>query len=106
MGEQDEIKEESPRYVEIMDSTLRDGEQTNGVSFLPHEKLVIARMLLRDVNVDRIEVASARVSEGEKEAVKMICFSALIGCYFKYYLYFCDIKTMKQSNLMLTLLTL
>ena len=61
------------RHVEIMDCTLRDGEQTSGVSFLPHEKLVIARMLLRDVNVDRIEVASARVSEGEKEAVKMIC---------------------------------
>jgi D-citramalate synthase len=60
-------------YVEIMDSTLRDGEQTSGVSFLPHEKLMIARMLLRDLNVDRIEVASARVSEGEKEAVKMIC---------------------------------
>lgn len=56
-----------------MDSTLRDGEQTNGVSFIPHEKLVIARMLLRDVNVDRIEVASARVSDGEKDAVKMIC---------------------------------
>ena len=60
-------------FVEIMDSTLRDGEQTNGVSFLPHEKLIIARMLLRDLNVDRIEVASARVSDGEKEAVKMIC---------------------------------
>ena len=60
-------------YVEIMDSTLRDGEQTNGVSFLPHEKLMVARMLLHDVNVDRIEVASARVSEGEKEAVRMIC---------------------------------
>ncbi len=56
-----------------MDCTLRDGEQTSGVSFLPHEKLVIARMLLKDLNVDRIEVASARVSEGEKEAVKMIC---------------------------------
>ncbi|MBQ8463719.1 MAG: 2-isopropylmalate synthase [Prevotella sp.] len=56
-----------------MDSTLRDGEQTNGVSFLPHEKLMIARKLLRDVNVDRIEVASAGVSEGEKEAVAMIC---------------------------------
>ncbi len=56
-----------------MDATLRDGEQTNGVSFLPHEKLVIARKLLGDVNVDRIEVASARVSEGEKEAVTMIC---------------------------------
>lgn len=60
-------------FIEIMDSTLRDGEQTSGVSFLPHEKLMIARMLLKDLNVDRIEVASARVSEGEKEAVKMIC---------------------------------
>lgn len=62
-----------PVFVEIMDTTLRDGEQTNGVSFLPHEKLMIARMLLHDLNVDRIEVASARVSEGEKDAVKMIC---------------------------------
>ena len=60
-------------FVEIMDSTLRDGEQTSGVSFLPHEKLIIARMLLSDLNVDRIEVASARVSEGEREAVTMIC---------------------------------
>lgn len=65
-----------PPFVEIMDSTLRDGEQTNGVSFLPHEKLVIARKLLHDVNVDRIEVASARVSEGEKEAVSRICRAA------------------------------
>ena len=56
-----------------MDSTLRDGEQTSGVSFLPHEKLMMARMLLGDVNVDRIEVASARVSEGEKDAVLMVC---------------------------------
>ncbi len=56
-----------------MDTTLRDGEQTNGVSFVPHEKLLIARMLLQQLNVDRIEVASARVSEGEKEAVTMIC---------------------------------
>ena len=60
-------------FIEIMDCTLRDGEQTSGVSFLPHEKLMIARMLLRDVNVDRIEVASARVSDGEKDAVSMIC---------------------------------
>ena len=62
-----------PPFVEIMDSTLRDGEQTNGVSFLPHEKLVMARKLLGDLNVDRIEVASARVSEGEREAVTKIC---------------------------------
>ena len=69
------------RYIEIMDSTLRDGEQTSGVSFLPHEKLMIARKLLRELNVDRIEVASARVSDGEKEAVKMICrYARQIDC--------------------------
>ena len=62
--------------VEIMDCTLRDGEQTSGVSFLPHEKQMIAHMLLHDINVDRIEVASARVSEGEKDAVRMICRNA------------------------------
>ncbi len=60
------------RHIEIMDTTLRDGEQTSGVSFMPHEKLVIATALLQKVNVDRIEVASARVSEGEMEAVKHI----------------------------------
>ena len=60
-------------FVEILDSTLRDGEQTNGVSFLPHEKLMIARMLLHDLNVDRIEVGSARVSDGERDGVMMIC---------------------------------
>ena len=61
------------RYIEILDTTLRDGEQTESVSFLPNEKLTIARALLQDVKVDRVEVASARVSEGEKEAVSMIC---------------------------------
>ena len=64
-----------------MDTTLRDGEQTSGVSFLPHEKLVIARALLERLNVDRIEVASARVSEGEKEAVTRICdWARQAGC--------------------------
>ena len=63
---------ENPR-IEIMDTTLRDGEQTSGVSFVPHEKLMIARLLLEELRVDRIEVASARVSEGEFNAVRMIC---------------------------------
>lgn len=60
------------RYVEIMDTTLRDGEQTSGVSFSVKEKLDIARLLLGKLNVDRIEVASARVSNGEFDAVKQI----------------------------------
>lgn len=59
--------------IEIMDTTLRDGEQTSGVSFVPHEKLMIARLLLEELKVDRVEVASARVSEGEFNAVRMIC---------------------------------
>ena len=69
------------REIEIMDTTLRDGEQTSGVSFVPHEKLIIARALLKDLNVDRIEVASARVSKGEKEAVSRICrWASAAGC--------------------------
>lgn len=67
------MKQNKTVRVEIMDTTLRDGEQTCGVSFLPHEKLIIAKALLQDLNVDRIEVASARVSEGEIEAVTNIC---------------------------------
>ena len=51
--------------IEIMDTTLRDGEQTSGVSFAAQEKVSIARLLLEELGVDRIEVASARVSEGE-----------------------------------------
>lgn len=58
--------------IEIMDTTLRDGEQTSGVSFTDKEKYTIAKQLLTDVCVDRIEVASARVSKGEFEAVKQI----------------------------------
>lgn len=55
-----------------MDTTLRDGEQTSGVSFVPNEKLMIARQLLKEVCVDRIEIASARVSDGEADAVRLI----------------------------------
>lgn len=60
------------RKIEIMDTTLRDGEQTSGVSFSVSEKLTIAKLLLEELEVDRLEVASARVSKGELEAVKKI----------------------------------
>ena len=60
------------RKIEIMDTTLRDGEQTSGVSFSSAEKLTIAKLLLEELHVDRIEIASARVSEGEFQAVKNI----------------------------------
>ncbi|MCQ2178936.1 MAG: 2-isopropylmalate synthase [Bacteroidales bacterium] len=59
--------------LEIMDTTLRDGEQTAGVSFNAEEKLAIARMLFEDLRVNRIEVVSARVSNGELRAFEKIC---------------------------------
>ena len=58
--------------IEIMDTTLRDGEQTSGVAYTASEKLHLSRLLLEEVKVDRVEVASARVSAGELEAVKRI----------------------------------
>jgi len=58
--------------ITIMDTTLRDGEQTSGVSFTATEKLNIAKVLLDELNVDRIEVASARVSEGEYQGARKI----------------------------------
>ena len=63
---------EQGRHISLMDTTLRDGEQTQGVSFSVNEKVSIARALLQSLKVDRIEVASACVSEGEKAAVSQI----------------------------------
>lgn len=60
------------RRILILDTTLRDGEQTQGVSFSPDEKLSLAKALLEQVRVDRLEVASARVSAGELSAVARI----------------------------------
>jgi D-citramalate synthase len=60
------------RTVEIMDTTLRDGEQTPDVAYTPAEKLQLARLLLADVRVDRIEIGQARVSAGELEAVRRV----------------------------------
>ncbi len=64
--------EVSGKHLTIMDTTLRDGEQTTGVSFSEGEKLSVAKVLLEDVKVDRIEIASARVSEGEFKGTQRV----------------------------------
>ncbi len=70
----------SGKHLTIMDTTLRDGEQTSGVSFSEGEKLSVAKVLLEDVRVDRIEIASARVSEGEfKGATRVLKWAAEKG---------------------------
>lgn len=69
------------RKIEIMDTTLRDGEQTSGVSFSISEKLTITQLLVEELHVDRVEIASARVSKGEFEAVKAIMDWAISNGY-------------------------
>ncbi len=59
-------------HIAVMDTTLRDGEQTPDVAYFPVEKLQLARLLLADVKLDRIEIASTRVSEGEREAARLV----------------------------------
>jgi len=70
--------------LEILDTTLRDGEQTAGVSFNPDEKLAIAKLLLEELKVNRLEVVSARVSEGERQSFEGLCkWAASAGCLDK-----------------------
>jgi (R)-citramalate synthase len=65
------VRESKLQNIEVMDTTLRDGEQTPGISYTADEKLVIAEALLRS-GIDAIEVGSAGVSHGEALAVKGI----------------------------------
>ncbi|HHY37418.1 MAG TPA: homocitrate synthase [Clostridia bacterium] len=62
--------------VRIVDTTLRDGEQTAGVVFSNKEKVVIARML-DAIGVDEIEAGTPAMGGDEKEAVKAIAQSNL-----------------------------
>lgn len=70
--------------IELMDTTLRDGEQTAGISFNASEKLAIAQLLLEELKVDRIEIASARVSRGEEDSFRKVCsWASAAGCIDK-----------------------
>jgi D-citramalate synthase len=65
-----------PKRVRILDTTLRDGEQTPGVSLVPENKLRIAQRL-DELGVDVIEAGFAAASEGEMEAVTLIAKQGL-----------------------------
>ena len=73
--------ETEPRII-LMDTTLRDGEQTQGISFTPAEKTNVAKALLNKLRVDRIEIASARVSEGEMDGVMRTTSWAAIKAFW------------------------
>ena len=65
----DKIKE---KEIKIVDTTLRDGEQTAGVAFANHEKVTIAQ-ILSDMGIDQLEVGIPTMGGDEKETIKAIC---------------------------------
>ncbi|MFM7364809.1 MAG: hypothetical protein ACKO11_10015 [Cuspidothrix sp.] len=69
--------------VQILDSTLREGEQTPGVYFSPEKKMVIAQFL-DEIGVDIIEVGNPAVDNEIAVAIKQICqggLNAKIGAH-------------------------
>jgi isopropylmalate/homocitrate/citramalate synthase len=62
--------------VGFYDTTLRDGEQTVGVVLDPQQKLDIA-LALADAGVERIEAGFPRVSEDDREAVRLLVAAGL-----------------------------
>lgn len=67
---------EKDRTIEIFDTTLRDGEQTPGISFTTEQKRTIARQLDK-LGVDIIEAGTPITSKEEKEVVQLICDEGL-----------------------------
>lgn len=65
----DKIKE---KEIKIVDTTLRDGEQTAGVAFANHEKVTIAQSL-SDMGIDQLEVGIPTMGGDEKATIKAIC---------------------------------
>lgn len=64
------------KTVKILDTSLRDGEQTPGVSLTPEQKLQIAKQL--DIlGVDYIEAGTAVISEGEQRGIEGIAKEGL-----------------------------
>lgn len=66
----------SEQKVRIFDTTLRDGEQTPGVTVTPEQKIQIATRL-SDLGVDAIEAGFPIVSQGEMRAIKTIANNGL-----------------------------
>jgi D-citramalate synthase len=64
------------KNLRFLDTTLRDGEQTPGVSLNPEKKFEIANKLA-DIGIDVIEVGSAAASEGERDSIRLISDAGL-----------------------------
>jgi 2-isopropylmalate synthase len=70
------MTKKNQKIIRIFDTTLRDGEQTPGVSLTADDKMEIARQLSK-LGVDTIEAGFPSSSEGEKKVVKEIAKAGL-----------------------------
>ncbi len=71
------------RQINIIDTTLRNGELTAGVVFSKHEKLRIAK-LLDEIGIPEIEVGTPAIGEAERETIKAIAGSGLKSRLYAY----------------------
>ena len=77
LNSRSEIRSAFPRSkVHFYDTTLRDGEQTVGVTLSPRQKLEIARKL-DELGVSRIEAGFPRVSPEDAEAIQLMSKAGL-----------------------------
>lgn len=70
-------------HIEILDTTLRDGEQQPGIVFRREDKVAIARKL-DSIGVHRIEAGTPSVSKEDEDAIREICdlgLNAKIYCF-------------------------
>lgn len=73
----------SKRYVNIIDTTLRNGEQTAGVVFSKHEKIRIAKML-DEIGIPEIEIGTPSLGASEREIIKEIVKDSFNSKLFVY----------------------
>ncbi|MDD5622156.1 MAG: homocitrate synthase family protein [Actinomycetota bacterium] len=73
----------SKRYINIIDTTLRNGEQTAGVVFSKHEKIRIAKML-DEIGIPEIEIGTPSLGVAEREIIKEIVKDSFKSKLFVY----------------------
>ena len=76
------------RKINIIDTTLRNGEKTAGVVFSKHEKIRIAKML-DEIGIPEIEVGSPALGEIETDMIKALLKSDIKARLYAY----CDAET-------------
>ena len=73
----------SKRYINIIDTTLRNGEQTAGVVFSKHEKIRITKML-DEIGIPEIEIGTPSLGGAEREIIKEIVKDSFKSKLFVY----------------------